>query len=351
MSKSFSYIIVKRLFIYLLAILCAALTACDSDPKLTITGDITDAGARTIVLTCYIDGGHKQVAVPATDGRFSITVSVPRPSLATLSLSDGTQLATLILENGQELTVSGTAADPSAITVEGDDACQLLAEWRRSNADALGRGDAAAINASISEFIADNTSSTAAIALLVTQFRTEGYEKMADSLFMAIPAESRPSQLVENFNAVLAGQLSLTAITEVEAMNLYESHDTIVSYSPRSYLASILCFMPAERSARDSIVPALRAIVDSLSSKQFRAVEISTAPDSASWAASIRSDSATWHQTWMPASVSSSAIRRLAVPRSPYFIVADGQGAQMYRGPSVSRAIRTAYDQISADGH
>ena len=38
------------------------------------------------------------------------------------------------------------------------------------------------------------------------------------------------------------------------------------------------------------------------------------------------------------ASVGTPAVRELAIPRLPYYIVADSTGRQLYRGQSASRA-------------
>lgn len=322
-------------------LLIPLLWACDSEQKFTIEGEVKGAGARTLTLTYLADGGLKRISVPAVDGVFAISAASTVPSLATLAMSDGTPIGTLVVENGMEITLTADISDPTKIEIEGSDPSKKIAEWIADNAEAIKKSDSETINRSIARFIADNTSDIASTALLVSQFHTEGYEPLADSLFTIIDTSARPTAMVQNFNAVLASQMSTSAFADISAMTLYEYRDSLINYNPRSYTASMLCFLPENKTARDTIIPTLRQITDRLTDRPFTVIEISTAADSAGWKSSVAGDSSVnWFRTWAPGTVASPIIRRLAIPRSPYFIVADGQGTQIYRGSSVKAAER-----------
>jgi len=326
----------KSLIIQILALI--VLTACDSETAFTVSGSIDGIGAQMLSLTYFADGTLRRVSSPASNGQFSIKASAKEPSLATLTLSDGTPIATLVVENGVKIKVTADLADPTGITVEGNDPSEKIAAWIKDNAQVIKQSDAAAINASIAEFIAENSGDISATALLVTHFRTEGYEHMADSLFTSISTDARPAALVQNFNAVLASKLSATTTSDIEALTLYEYGDSLVSYNPRAYQTSLLCFLSADRRLRDSVIPELKNMAEQFNDKQFRIIEISTTPDSATWKSSVKNDSATWNRIWAPGSVSAPGIRKLGIERVPYFIVASSDGAQIYRGISISAA-------------
>lgn len=325
----------------IVALIAIIVASCGKSDRFVIKGRISGIGSQTLALTYYAAGGLKRVKVPASDGRVTFDGVSVTPTLATVTLADGTPIATLVVKNGDKVSFTTNVDDPLSLDVSGNSASEKIAAWLRDNAHHLHDRDARSVNESIARFVAANKSSTAATALMVTQFRTEGFETLADSLFSLIDVSARPASVVQNFSTVLSAQLSTTAHADLQPMNLYSAGDTITAYNPRRHSASLLCFLPDLRAARDSITPLMRRLARSYPSRRLKVIEISTAPDSAAWQRCIASDSATWLQTWAPGSVASTNIGKLAIPRLPYFIVADSTGAQIYRGPSISTAENT----------
>lgn len=335
--------ILKFLVIVLIAV---ALSACGKKKHFIVQGQVAGIGSQTVVATYFSGGGIKRISTAATDDKFAMRGEANRPTLVTLSLSDGTPLGVLIAENGDKLTLKGDLADPYAIEVSGNGDSEDIADWVHDNAALLQSRNAAQINESIARWVGKNRSSKAATALLVSYFRTPGYETMADSLMTLLSSKARAQDVVQNFTGVLSAQLSDAQTATVQVMYLYEASDSVITYNPHSHKASLMAFMSDNRSGRDSITSQLRRLTKAYDKRRFTALEISSAPDSASWRSSIADDSVTWHRTWAPASTASSSLRPLAVPRLPYFIVADSAGNQIYRGPSVAEAGRVIESRL-----
>lgn len=325
---------------YITVILLAALLmgACTKKRSFIISGDLEDMGTQLVTATYYAAGGLKQVAASSAEGKFVLKCDAPRPTLVTLSLSDGTVLGYCIAENGDEITVSGNPADPYKIEFSGNGDTERISDWINENSELLHDGNAAKINASIAKWVAAHKSSKAAAALMVTMYCTEGFEHQADSLMTILSSGARAPEVVQNFTSVLSSRLGTAETENVPSLNLFNSRDSLIMFSPRSYRMSVLCFMPDNAMARDSVSRRLKAMLAKVAGNRVGVVEISTAIDSAAWRRSLTGDSTAWHKTWAPATVASSQLRRLSVGRVPYFIVADSSARQVCRTSSVSAA-------------
>lgn len=323
----------------LLALL--ALTGCGKKKNFTVKGEIEGIGSQLITATYYSAGGLKRITVMPADGRFGFHGEASRPTLLTVNLADGTTLATLVVENGDKISLTGNAARPFEIEVDGNGDSEKIARWVNDNARLLEARDAEAINRSLARWISDNRSSKASTALMVTYFYTPGYEHLADSLMTMLSTSARAQDVVQNFTGVLAAQLGDAESAKVGSLNLYDVSDSIISVNPYRHSATLICFMASDREARDSVRPCIARLFKSYGMQRFNAVEISSAPDSAAWRQSLAGDTVTWRRTWAPATVASTSLRKFAVPRFPYFIVADSAGTQIYRGGSITLAAQT----------
>lgn len=313
--------------------------SCAEKKQFEITGEIEGLGARTVTMLYYGSGGVQRVSLPADGtGRFRLQGHSPQPSMAVILLSDGTPLATVVCRNGDELSLSGSIEKPLDIKVKGNDVSSAISKWQADNALLLSGGDATAINSAVGEYISAHKSDMASTAILVSHFRVPGFETRADSLMRLIEPQARPGALVQNFSSVLATQLSARALDNIRPMILYLGNDTTYYYVPSSQSISVFAFVSENKASRDSIVPQLAALSEKYGKRRLGIVEINTAPDSLQWRNSIAADTALWVQSWAPGSVSAPAVRSLAVPRIPYFIVSDSTGAQLLRTHSVGAA-------------
>lgn len=328
----------RSLLLYLAAFLALFATSCSKADHFTVGGVMEGAGVQTVTLTYYAEGGIKQTVGQAVNGKFVLQGKSTVPTLCLVALSDGTPVATLIASNGDKIEIHTSLENPAALKVKGSGQSSKIADWLNENAEILSRGDAAAINASIAEFIGHHRSDMASTALLVTQFRTEGYESMADSLLSLISTSARPAPVVQNFSAVLSSQLNRSAGSAILPMTLYIRSDSTYFLSPAQHRVTLLAFTEPSTGGRDTVTTALRDLRGRYNDRTCGIVEISTAIDSAEWKQATARDSATWKQAWAPGTVASATIGKLSVPRIPYFIVADSTGTQLYRGSSVSAA-------------
>lgn len=320
------------------------MVGCSKNKQFAVSGTIDGLGNQIVSLTYYTDGGMKRESAAAVESKFVLHGVSDEPTLCIVETGSGIELATLVVSNGDKITLEGSVQQPWAVKVKGNSPSAKIAEWVTKNAAAIGRGDAAAINASIADYVKRNASDVSATALLVTQFRTEGYEGLADSLLTVIKPEARTAPILMGFNSVLATQLTKHEAGEVRPMSLYLRTDTTEFFNPSSHTLSLLAFRSERSTANDSVVTLLRELSKKYPARRVEIIDISSARDSASWKRATARDSASWNQVWTPGSVASQNLGRLNVPRLPYFVVADSTGQQVLRTSSVSRARRFIND-------
>lgn len=318
--------------------LLALLTSCDDSTDFTITGTIEGAGMQTVRIIYYARGAVQENTAQAENGKFVITGESPDPTLVTLSMPGSGTLAMFVVSNGDEIKCKIDMNDPLTAEVKGNRTSKALAEFNRDNAELIRSGDYRTLNGVIADYIRKHPSDMTSTVLLTTRFYTPGYELTADSLLTAIDPSARPAAVIQNFSSMLAAQLTKEVRGEVPAMALYSSTDSIKTYGPNRQAYSLISFVGDNRMSRDSIIPRLRALHTSYPIRRLRVMEISMALDSAAWKSSIAGDSARWLQAWAPGTVAGTAIRRLSVPRIPFFVVCDSTGTQLYRGSSITAA-------------
>lgn len=330
----------KTIYSFLTIIAAIILSACSKSESFSVGGVIEGAGMQTVNMTYYAAGGIKRVSQTAVEGRFAMRGNSATPTLCLIEMSDGTPLATVIAENGDKIELKASLESPLLTEVKGNRSSSKLAKWTKENAELLTSGNQDAINRAIAEFVGKNRSDMASTALVTTRFQTPGYESMADSLLTLISTSARPAAIVQNFSAVLATQLNRNAGTAVVPMTFYTRNDSTYFYTPGGHSLSLLAFLSSESAGRDTITSRMRSLRQRYTPRRCDVIEVSLAPDSASWKQSTARDTASWRQAWGPGSIAGSTLTKLSVPRYPFFIVADSTGSQIYRGSSISAAER-----------
>lgn len=325
------------------AFMALLLQACGSSDTFIVDGSVEGGAQRPVELTYYADGAVRRLATTAgSDGRFRLEGRSVQPALAFLTVGGGAPAATLVVADGEhtELTVEprGLIDAPASWTAKGTSTNAALARFAADNAALLAAGDAAGINAAVAAYVTAHPSDVASAALLVTRYVARGHETQADSLMALLDASARRPGVVHNFMASMSSQLSSEAHENVKGMPLLGPTDSTYHYVPARYSTTLLAFVGTGRPMRDSIVPGLRDAASRWPEHRCKVIEFVAAPDSASWRSATASDSATWFQAWAPGTVAAPAVRKLSVTRTPFFIVADSTGRQLYRGSSLGLA-------------
>lgn len=330
--------------VILLLWLSVLLTACGSDEEFVIDCEIKGIGEKGVEMF-YADRSLHKVSFHPKNDKVTLKGASVEPTLVEVFTLDGELLFSCVARNGEELEVKMDLARPGIARIKGNEDSERYNRFLADNDSLLRTGSPERINALIADEVLANPSAISSAMLLATKFNARGHELQADSLINAITPEARPVGVIGGFSELVGEQVSQSARGTVRSITLRAAPDTVVRYIPSMQSYSLLAFVG--RSKADSVRTVLRDFKKKLHKKRFTELEMTVMADSASWAGSIRRDSAKWVQAWLPGGVANPAVRSLQVPYVPFFIVTDSLGHQLYRGGSVSAAADTVRERLA----
>ena len=315
------------------------LYSCSDKTEFTVKGYIEGVNAQSLTLTYYTGGGLKHNTITPIEGNFLFKGESEAPTMAILSISpEGDRVATLVVKNGDEITINADLENLLTPQIKGNKDSEKIAEWIAENVEIIRSKHPERINNAVKAYVTEHNSELSATAILTSYFLTDGYESVADSLLSVLNTEVRRAEMVQGFNNVISDFTGSQLSGPVPFMTLYSQSDSMINVNPLRHKTTLLCFLDADRKARDSVVRHLQDLDTTYTLHELFQVEISIANDSASWRSSIGRDTVNWAQTWVQGSVAAAPIRKIGIRRVPYFITTDSTGHSTYRGPSISLA-------------
>lgn len=314
-----------------LLLLLLFLSSCGGSDTCDISCEVKGLGNKGIEVI-YADRGVKRLSFHPVDGKVDMKLDLPRPTLIEVFTIDNEPLFTLIGRNGEELSVRLTLGDPSSLSVKGNEPSETYSRIIAQNDSMLRHGSDHEVNALISRVVHASPASQASTLLLINHFRTPGHELQADSLLNIIEPDARPSWLSGSYASLLASQISAMMKNDVPGLTLRAGSDTTMRFFPSRQSFSLLIF--TDKRLPDSLIRGLRSLRADNRPTRLAILEISLAADSARWKHDTDVDSSLWQKAWVPGGPSAYPIRSMAVPRLPFYIIADSATHYVYRGSS-----------------
>lgn len=341
MDSEFHHNQMRNIFAILSFVILLAAASCGDEEGFIIKCEIEGLDTHGLEMVYMTRGGVSRASFHPVDGKVELKGSSTQPTLVEVFMLDGTRLFSCVASDGDRMKVKMKLDDTGSLTVTGQDASRDYSAFVAQHDSLLTHGTDAEVNRLIADAVRSNPSSMASTLLMVTHFRTAGYELQADSLLSEIAPEARPALLSGSYASTVGEQVTTSARGEVRAFTLRMGldslgHDTIVRYIPSMQSYSLLAFTDTRKP--DSIISRLRKLRKDHTKRRLKIIEVSLTADSAMWHASVKGDSMNWYQAWAPGGTSGREIRRLAVPRAPFYIVTDSLGTQLYRGTSAYQA-------------
>ncbi len=310
------------------------LTACFDNEQFRVNGRIEGKPTMNLRAGYYADGAYHTLITAAREGEFEFYASATQPTVLEITDYDYRPLGRLYVVNGETYTISIDPANPYAVESDGSDVNRRWSTFLRDNSEAL----AADPNTAVARYIADNPADIVSTILLLTTYDSSRSAVEADSLMAMIAPEARPSSLTEGYNYLLQRLVTSEALGQMLPIQYIDRRDSLMNFIPTGRPASLIALSKASEGSRDTIVPALRRLNKQHAAKNLAILDFLLDPDTTEWKKGVVPDSATWKQGWAAGGLSGMSIERLGVPSTPFFVVCDSIGAQLYRGASVTRA-------------
>lgn len=330
MNRNLTYI-----FLLLISSLCASCTK----NEVTLTGRLDNAEGRTITIVYRASDKEKsflsEVPVPlVNDGSFTIKASTRYPTVLWLMSADGSVLAPLYAERGDELKVNGNYAEPWGWKFEGNKVMEQYTEWASDNRNILKSGDSEKINASITKYVKKDPKSLTAAFLVYAHFRYLGHEQEFRQVCGMLKADSDDLRLMQEACMIPAVTATPPAPT-IAPFTLPAAGDTLQTVSPADARATLICFW---RTKPENAMHEL--LSKTVADTTLQAVTVYMDADSFSWERIVTSDSTLkkCKALWALGAEVNDAVRKMGVPSTPYLIVTDASGKVTYRGDSPAEA-------------
>lgn len=323
----------KSLRNILLTVLLALLAAaCSNSEQFRVNGTIEGKPTLNLRATYYADGTLRNVITACREGEFEFFGTARNPAILEITDYDYRPLARLLVRNGETYKVTIDMSDRFKTTADGNDITRRWTAFLRDNADAL-RNDN---RKTIADYIAAHPADMLSTLLLTTEYRIDDAVE-ADSLMAAIDPEARPSFITESFNFMLQRLVNERALAPVDTLHFFDGHDNLKSIvAEKPHTLVVLSEHSPYRT--DSLLPVLRRLAKRHGEKSLAIADISLDTDTLEFKRSVRTDSATWKQGWLPGGVAASGIASLGIPSLPFFIVCDSTGMQLLRTRSAGEA-------------
>lgn len=259
------------------------------------------------------------------------------------NVGDRRPAAAFYAERGDKVRIEGDEADPLTWKIGGNKINREWSEWRNANAALIRTGDVKGINAAVAKFVKANTDSKVSTLLLLTTYDRREDEAGFLKLWNSLDDDAKPASLVS-----LVGRTDRLTSAEVAPpaavplLRLHAMGDSLVDLNPRRYQATLLYFNRVDDGGTPGCADSLRHLLGEEKSSRGRVAVISFETDSVAWLTKARSDSLDKAlNAWIPIGEASEKVADMGVTRTPFFIVADTKGKQIYRGDQLKDALKT----------
>lgn len=330
------------------AAICLLACACGHPDSFRIEGEIEGNPTMNLRVVYAGDGGAQSAVTASREGKFHFDGRASRPAVVEIFDNDYRIIGRTIAVNGRDIHLRLNRENPYDIEAGGYEPAERWAEWTRTRADSLRNASPALRNAMIARYVEAHPSDITAALLLLTEFDSSGeHAAEAARLWALLPDEARPAALTSAYAAMLDRVTSASSREPIAAIPYMKRGGKTEIFKPsRQRLSLIAVTGPVE--SRDTLVAGLARAVRHRAPGRFEVIELSLVPDTVEWRRSVASDTVKWTQGWIAGGISAGAVGRLGLPETPYYILTDSAGTQLWRGSDARTALSEAVEALSA---
>ncbi|MCM1033247.1 MAG: hypothetical protein NC405_05765 [Odoribacter sp.] len=314
-----------------ITILALVAAACGHSDSFVVKGRLTNGATTNLRIIYY--SGHKVMTgvTAATDGGFAFEGKSPSDALIEIYDNEYRLLGRTVARNGQDVEVSVNPGNISEFTSKGNEIAERWTSFTSGNKNTTG---AAQRNAAIARYVGEHPGDPLSAFLIMTEFDSTGSAySTADSLLTLLTPEARAEEITAGYRALLNRVSSATSHSTVSAIPYITSGNHPRVFLPREASMSLIAISTRE-VMRDSVLELMRDMRGRVAKGKFAIMDFSVDADTISWSRGLRRDSVNWPAGWIAGSISGTALGRLGIPATPYYIIVDSDGRQLWRGTS-----------------
>lgn len=303
--------------------------------------EITENYNVTYYATDVKGGVTIQAVASVRDGKCELKGITKRPTLVMISNRRALLPLVVVADRGDKIQIKGTDKQPFSWNVTGNTLNDEITLWRLENQGLITTQGIDSINASIEKFVGENPENPVSAILMLSYFRRKDDEKTYNDLMASLRKEARDSQLLSmlarsdqmfHYYSYPAKLHSLVMRSDKEGA------DTLRADSKNPV---IMMFWQSAEGEKKEILDSLKNLGKEFPDSVRIIADVCLNSDSLAWRTAIRKDSIeNIKRFWAPLGLADPAIMKMKVNATPYFIVFDKSGEQVYRGKEISEALK-----------
>lgn len=332
---------VIRIFILSFLFLAVSCTKNEFKLEFHLPQDIS-ANYKTIYYAAGKEGGLTlEHVVAIAEGKGEYTGFTRIPTLVSIYDNSLKPPCVIYVERGKTIKITGDTKNPISWEIENDKINKALTSWRKENLEVLMGGKADEINKAVEKFVKENLDNPVSTIILLNYFSRMEDEKLYEKLWRELDAKakdqkwisltSRADQPTENLKTL--GRLGTWPLRS------YENRTDTLSLSGRK--ASLLFFWITGDMSNRMFFDSLTSLSQEFPDIDKRLIaDICLDADSSAWRNTLRHDSVSKRfRLWTPHGIADKKAMDLGIFSTPFIIVTDSTGTQIYRGEDIDMAL------------
>ena len=329
-------------YLFLLSLLC--LIGCRKN-EFTLDFNLSPEVTENYDITYYatdVDGGKTvQTVASIRDGKCNLKGVTKRPTLCYITMHHSRLPLIIYAQRGEKIEITGEDKTPMHWEVAGNEINEELTVWRMKNLDRLVENNEDSINLAVRNYVEENPDNPVSALLLSNYFYRDKDEWEYADLMSILRGETKEHDWlkISGRSDQLVAYYSYPAKLKSMVMRSEKGGtDTLIIDKKNPVL---LMFWQPGNSVRKNLIDSIKAIDKEFKDSVKLIADICLDVDSTGWRNAIRKDSLdNIKRFWAPAGINDPVVEKLQVKAIPYFIVMNREGEQIYRGRTISEALK-----------
>ncbi len=301
--------------------------------------NVNDAYKLTYYASDQEKGWFVETVAAVQRGKVEVVLATKLPTIVYIMESGSMPRAAFYAERGDKIEISGDSNDPLSWNISGNDLTEEWSKWRVANRTALASGEYPKINKAVGEYVKSNPGNPLSTILLLVYYD----RRSDDSGFLKLwkllkekALEPKWMQLVSRSDIIRESPLSPQKIGSLILHTYGNGVDTLMMGNK----PVLMFFWRGNDDKRKEGIDMIKGLVKAFPDSASRIIaDISFDPDSIGWQSAVRKDSLSKVvRGWNFHGETDSLMIRSGVERTPWFIVFDSKGKEVYAGDDHEKA-------------
>lgn len=305
-----------------------------------LSADVSDAYRIIYYASDPAKGWYVETGVALQKGKGKTVLITRNPSLVFIQQGEGVPQVGFYMERGDKIKISGEGSSPLDWKISGNKLSEEWSSWRLENKEALRSRDAGQLNRAVGKYISANPGNPLSTVLLLVYFNRREDEKGFEKYWKMLKGDALDLKWIQLVaRSDLSGDEPRFA-SDVKNLIIHSAGngaDTLESGKK----PMLLYFWRRSEPGRQEDIRSLGELSSEWADSSRRIIaDICFDPDSIGWRAPLDADSLrNIVRGWNPKGEADSVMMRLGVERTPYVLLFDSKGKNIYRGSDLKEAI------------